>query len=79
MSRHLQLVVGNHVERLWTAPDGTVCLLATSHEPPFYSISLVRDEEVVRERRVYGLASAQMIALGWRERPDEVLTRRANS
>jgi hypothetical protein len=70
-----QFDVDNHTERLWTAPDGTVCILITSHEPPYYAIALVRDEQIVRERRLYGLASAHMIARGWFERGEEVLTR----
>ena len=56
-----------HVERLWTAADGTVCLLATSAEPPTYSISMVRGAQVLRERRLYGLATAHMVALSWAE------------
>lgn len=55
----------DHVERLWTAPDGTTCILATCGEPPFYSVTLVRDAVVLRERRLYGRASAEMVAAGW--------------
>jgi hypothetical protein len=54
-----------HVQRLWTAADGTVCLLATSAEPPTYSISMVRGAQVLRERRLYGLATAHMVAQSW--------------
>lgn len=54
-------------ERLWTAPDGTVCILATCDTPPIYSVTLIRDAQVLRERRLYGRASAQMLAQGWRE------------
>ena len=54
-------------ERLWTAPDGTVCILSTCIEPPMYSISLVRGAQVLRERRLYGRATAQMLAQGWSE------------
>jgi hypothetical protein len=54
-------------ERLWTAPDGTVCILATCDAPPLYMVSLIRGAHVVRERRLYGRASAQMLAHGWRE------------
>ena len=57
----------DHVERLWTAADGTTCMLVTSEMPPRYSVTLVRDERVVRERRLYGRASAQMVAEGWSE------------
>ena len=56
-----------HTERLWAASDGTFCMLATGDAPPNYTVSLMRGAEVLRERRLYGLASAQMLALGWRE------------
>jgi hypothetical protein len=59
--------VERDAERLWTGPDGTVCILAMCETPPFYLVSLVRDTEVLRERRLYGLASAQMLAQSWRE------------
>ncbi len=55
------------VERLWNLPDGTVCILSTCIEPPMYSISLVRGAQVIRERRLYGRATAQMLAQGWSE------------
>jgi hypothetical protein len=54
-------------ERLWTAADGTICLLATCDAPPLYLVSLVRDTKVLRERRLYGRASAQVVAQGWRQ------------
>ena len=57
-------------ERLWTVPDGTVCILSTCEHPPMYSSTLVRGTEVVRECRVHGLASAQMLAQGWSESRD---------
>ena len=69
-----------HAERLWTLSDGTFCLLATGEAPPSYTVSLIRGAEVLRERRLYGLASAQMLALGWREvgpHPDESWMRMA--
>jgi hypothetical protein len=56
-----------HVERLWTASDGTTCMIVTCDAPPRYSVTLVRDERVLRERRLYGRASAQMVAEGWSE------------
>ncbi len=62
-----RLTHDNSVERLWTAPDGTVCLLSTTVEPPMYSISLVRGAQVLRERRLYGRATAHMVAQGWAE------------
>jgi len=55
----------DHIERLWTASDGTTCMLVTSDAPPRYSVTLVRDERIVRERRLYGRASAKMVAEGW--------------
>ncbi len=55
------------VERLWTAPDGTVCLLETGAEPPTYSLTMVRGAQILRERRLYVRATAQMIALSWAE------------
>jgi hypothetical protein len=58
---------GGGVERLWTAPDGTVCLLATSTEPPMYSISMVRGAQVLRERSFYSHATARMMAQGWND------------
>jgi hypothetical protein len=42
-------------------------MLVTSDAPPRYSVTLVRDERIVRERRLYGRASAQMVAEGWSE------------
>lgn len=56
-----------HVERLWTASDGTVCILSTCNEPPIYALSLVRGAQVLRERRLYGRATAHMLAQGWSE------------
>lgn len=61
------MMKSERVEQLWTAPDGTVCLLVTSETPPMYAVSLVRDEVVVRERRLYGRASAHVVAQGWCE------------
>jgi hypothetical protein len=59
------------VERLWSTADGTVCLLAVHDTPPNYSITIVRGQEVLRERRVYGRAAAQMLAQGWSGNDDE--------
>lgn len=44
-----------------------MCLLATTTTPPMYSVSLVRGETVLRERRLYGDASARMVAQSWSE------------
>jgi hypothetical protein len=54
-------------EELWTADDGTTCLLDTCSEPPMNILTLVRNEKIVSERRLYGRSSAQMLAQGWRE------------
>jgi hypothetical protein len=56
---------GGHVEQLWAAPDGTACFLATCDTPPMYSVTLVRDTKVLRERRLYGHATARMVAEDW--------------
>lgn len=55
------------VEQLWVTPDGTACLLSTCDSPPIYSVSLVRDTEVLRERRLFGRSAAQMVADSWSE------------
>lgn len=57
----------SHPERLWSEPDGRFCELALAAAPPTYMVSLRRGAEVLRERRLYGLASARMMAIGWRE------------
>jgi hypothetical protein len=57
----------DHAERLWTAEDGTMCLLVTSNTAPMYTITLVRNEKVLQERRLYGRSSAQMIAQSWND------------
>ena len=57
----------DHTERLWTAADGTTCILVTCETPPMYAVTLVRDAVVLRERRLYGRASAEMVAAGWCE------------
>ena len=60
-------VADTSAEQLWTASDGTMCVLSTCETPPYYLVSLIRNAQVLRERRLYGLASAQMLAQGWRE------------
>jgi hypothetical protein len=57
----------DHTERLWTEPDGTTCILVTCETPPMYAVALVRNAVVLRERRLYGRASAEMVAAGWSE------------
>jgi hypothetical protein len=59
-------------ERLWTAEDGTTCLLVTSDTAPMYTITLVRNQKVLQERRLYGRSSARMLAESWNDaRPRE--------
>ena len=53
------------VERTWTAPDGSHCILVIRKTPPMYTVTLMRDGRVIRERRLYGRASAEMLAEGW--------------
>jgi hypothetical protein len=60
-----QVASADHAERLWTAEDGTTCLLVTSNTAPMYTITLVRNEKVLQERRLYGRSSAQMLAQSW--------------
>ena len=59
------MIKNDRVERLWTAADGTTCLLVTSETPPMYSVTLVRNEVVLRERRLFGRSSAEVVAEGW--------------
>ncbi len=65
----------DHAERLWTAEDGTTCLLVTSARAPMYTITLVRNEKVLQERRLYGRSSAQMMAQSWNEENSELRIR----
>jgi hypothetical protein len=62
-----QVATADHAERLWTAEDGTTCLLVTSDTAPMYTITLVRNEKVLQERRLYGRSSAQMLAQSWND------------
>ena len=54
-------------ERLWTTDDGTTCVLATMTSAPRYTLSLRKGSEVIRQRRLFGLATARMLAQGWRD------------
>lgn len=54
-------------EALWTLGDGTMCLLAECHTPPKYAVSLMRHAQVVRQQRMYGEASARVLAENWRQ------------
>ena len=55
-------------ERLWSSPDGTVCILEEQDTAPVYTISLIRDAEVLRQQRLFAKATAEMMALSWRQR-----------
>ena len=54
----------DHVERTWKAPDRDACILVTCDTPPCYAVTLIRDEKVIRERRLYVRASAEMLGGG---------------
>lgn len=59
------VTTADRVERTWTAPDGARCILVIRNTPPMYTVTLIRNDQVVRERRLYGRASAEMLAEGW--------------
>jgi hypothetical protein len=69
----------DHAERLWTADDGTMCLLVTSEKAPMYTITLVRNHKVLQERRLYGRSSAQMIAQSWSDSNSELRMQNSES
>jgi hypothetical protein len=54
-------------ECLWKAADGTICVLERCNVPPLFSVSLVRNAEVLQQKRLYGQAAAMMVAQRWRE------------
>ncbi len=66
------VVKDDQVERIWTAPDGTRCILVVRKTAPMYTVTLIRHEQVVRERRLYGRATAEMLAEGWCQSSPEV-------
>ncbi len=47
---NLRFETSGRTERVWTAPDGTVCLLSTKADPPVYAIAMVRGGDGPRER-----------------------------
>jgi len=55
-----------NVERLWSMPDGTICLIIERETAPRYEICVVRGDEVLRQNRLYARGSAQMLAETWR-------------
>ena len=54
-------------EQLWTLGDGTMCVITECDGPPRYAISLVRNAQVLRQQRVYGQATARVLAENWRQ------------
>jgi hypothetical protein len=57
---------GLNVERLWSMDDGTMCLLVERIDAPRFDVCVVRDEQVLRQNRLYARGSAQMLAETWR-------------
>jgi hypothetical protein len=66
------------IERLWSIEDGTVCLLVERDDAPRFEICVVRDEEVLRQNRLYARGSAQMLAETWRSNLSRVSNRRSS-
>ena len=66
------------IERLWSMEDGTVCLLVERGDAPRFEICVVRDEEVLRQNRLYARGSAQMLAETWRSNLLRVVNRRSS-
>jgi hypothetical protein len=66
------------IERLWSMDDGTVCLLVERGDAPRFEICVVRDEEVLRQNRLYARGSAQMLAETWRSNLQRVTNRRSS-
>jgi hypothetical protein len=58
-------------ERLWSTADGTECILEEQDTAPMYTVSLIRNDEVVRQQRLFTKATAEMMALGWRQRTNK--------
>jgi hypothetical protein len=56
------------IECLWRASDGTICVLERCNVPPLFSVSLVRDAQVLQQKRLYGQAAAMMVAQTWKEK-----------
>jgi hypothetical protein len=61
------------VERLWSMDDGTLCLLVERDDAPRFEICVVRDDEVLRQNRLYARGSAQMLAETWRSNLSRVM------
>jgi hypothetical protein len=61
------------VERLWSMDDGTLCVLVERDDAPRFEICVVRDDEVLRQNRLYARGSAQMLAETWRSNLSRVM------
>ena len=57
---NLRFETSGRTERVWTTPDGTVCLLSSKADPPVYAIAMVRGADGPRERSL-GAAPARII------------------
>jgi len=60
------MALSMNVERLWSLPDGTICLLVERADAPCFEICVVRAEEVLRQSRLYARGSALTLAEAWR-------------
>jgi hypothetical protein len=54
------------LQQLWNSPDGTLCLMIERDEAPRFEICVLKGDHVLRQDRLYGRASAQMLAETWR-------------
>jgi hypothetical protein len=52
---------------LWVQPDGTICRLSELDEAPRFELVLVRSGSILRCRRLYSPAAAQVLAHSWME------------
>jgi hypothetical protein len=55
-----------NTQRLWTASDGTQCLMIEREDAPRFEICVVQGDNVLRHDRLYARASAQVLAETWR-------------
>jgi hypothetical protein len=67
------------IEQLWSMEDGAVCLLVERDDAPRFEISVVRDELVVRQNRLYARGSALMLAETWRGNLSRVAVQRPSA
>jgi hypothetical protein len=50
---------------LWVEPGGTVCRLSELAEEPRFELLLLRSGDILRCRRLYSSAVAQVLAASW--------------